>query len=234
MKKVKCSVEVDLDILNNQLYESNLEIEWLIKETPHIKDPESLHEAERRIGEATNRLAARISALKTQESLNKDEIRNEQRKVISSLPGKLKNQGMRKVKIATSFGRTIITVATYFSPKDKKDKREKKRRGIYPGLFLPGIHDRLTPKPASEISSTAVIVGSYAEARRVLKYRGISSDIKSICNVCRRHAQRAKLSVQTEGYSFSETLSGCRGCCFHRRRRCCFYEHSINPVVGTY
>jgi hypothetical protein len=140
MKKVKCSVEGELGVLNNQLYASKMEIEWLIKETPYIKGPESLHEAERRIGEATNRLATRISALKTQESLNKDEIRNEQRKIISSLPGKLKNQGMREVKMSTSFGRTQLF------------------RDV---VRLPGS-------------------------------------------------------------------------CFHRRRRCCFYEHSINPVVGTY
>ncbi|RWX49554.1 hypothetical protein VU00_12361, partial [Candidatus Electrothrix marina] len=47
---------------------------------------------------------------------------------------------------------------------------QKKRKGIYPGLFLLGIHDRLTPKLASEISLTAVIVGSYAEARQVMEY----------------------------------------------------------------
>jgi hypothetical protein len=101
-------------------------------------------------------------------------------------------------------------VATYFSQADRKDRRRKKRSGIYPGLFLSGIHDRLTPKLASEISSTSVIVGSYAEARQVLKDRGIFVDIKRVCNTCRRYAQRAKLSVRSEGYSFSETLSGRR------------------------
>jgi hypothetical protein len=210
MKKVKCSVESNLGILENQLYESQLEIEWLIKEIPHIKDPESLHETEELIGEATNRLAARILALKIQKSLNKNDIRDDQKKIISSTSQKLKNQRTQEVKIATSFGVTIMTVATYYSREDKKDNRKKKRSGIYPGLFLLGIHDRLTPKLASEISSTAVIVGSYAEARQVLSNRGISLDIKTICNTCLRYAQRAKLSAQTEGYSFSDTLSGCR------------------------
>jgi hypothetical protein len=39
MKKVKCSVEGDLGILENQLYESKLGIEWLIKEIPISKTP---------------------------------------------------------------------------------------------------------------------------------------------------------------------------------------------------
>jgi hypothetical protein len=210
MKKIKCSVEGNLGILENQLYENQLEIEWLIKEIPHIKDPNSLYEAERQIGEATNRLAARILALKIQESLNKKDIRDDQKKIISSTSQKFKNQRTQEVKIATSFGVTIMTVATYYSREDKKDNRKKKRSGIYPGLFLLGIHDRLTPKLASEISSTAVIAGSYAEARQVLINRGITLDIKTICNTSSRYAQRAKLSAQTEGYSFPDTLAGCR------------------------
>ncbi len=79
MKKVKCSVEGNLGILENQLYESQLEIEWLIKETPHIKKTKSLHEAEQRIGKATDRLAARILALKIQESLDKERELNNYR-----------------------------------------------------------------------------------------------------------------------------------------------------------
>ena len=210
MKKATCSVEENLGILENKIYDSQLEIEWLINEIAHIKDPVSLHEAERRIGEATDRLAARILALKVQESLNKKEIRDEQGKVISSVPKKLKNQGVREVKISTSFGVMITVVASYFSRADKKDKRRKKRSGIYPGLFLLGIHDRLTPKLASEISSSAVLVGSYAETQQILKERNISIDIKSIRTICHRYAQRGKLAVQAEGYSFSETLSGRR------------------------
>ena len=210
MKKATCSVPGNLGILENKIYDSQLEIKWLINEVPHIKDPASLYEAEQRIVEATNRLAANILALKIQESLNKEEIRDEQRKVISSVPKKMKNQGVREVKISTSFGVMITVVASYFSRAAKKDKRRKKRNGIYPGLFLLGIHDRLTPKLASEVSSIAVIVGSYAEARQVMESNGIFLDIKRIGNTCRRYAQRARLSARTKGYNFSETLSGGR------------------------
>lgn len=210
MKKATCSVDENLGLLNNQLYDSELEIEWLIHEEAHIKDAASLHEAEQRIGEATAKLAARILALKVQESLNKGMMQDEQKKIISSVPKKMKNQGVREVNILTSFGVTITVVASYFSQANKKDKRKKKRSGMYPSLFLLGIHDRLTPKLASEISSIAVIVGSYAEARQVMEGNGIFVDIKKICNTCRRYAQRAKLSAQTQRYNFSETLAGCR------------------------
>jgi len=71
MRKVTCSLEGNLGILENDIYDSRLEIEWLINEKSHIKDPDSLHEVEQRTVEITNKLAARIPALKIQESLNR-------------------------------------------------------------------------------------------------------------------------------------------------------------------
>jgi len=151
MKKATCSVSGNLGTLENAVHYSQLEIEWLINDVPHIKDASSLYEAEQEIREATNRLAANILALKVQESLDQNEIRDEEKKVIGSVPKKMKNQGVREVNILTSFGVTITVVASYFNQANKKDKRRQKRSGIYPGLFLLGIHDRLTPKIASEI-----------------------------------------------------------------------------------
>lgn len=103
MKKANSPVEANLGILENQLNDSLLEIEWLIKETPHIKDPDSLYEAEHQIGEATDRLTARILALKIQGSLNKQELRDNHSKITGSVSKKLKNQREREVNITTSF-----------------------------------------------------------------------------------------------------------------------------------
>ena len=136
MKRANCSVAENIGILENEIYVSQLEIKWLINEVPHIKDSASLYEAEQRILEATNRLAARIFTLKIQESLDKNEIRDEEKKVIRSVPKKMKNQGVREVKVLTSFGVMVTVVASYFNQAAKKDKRRQKRNGIYPGLFL--------------------------------------------------------------------------------------------------
>ena len=128
MKKATCSIDENLGILKNEIYDSQLEMEWLINEEPHIKDPASLHEAEQRIYEAANRFAARVFALKVQESMNKQGIKDEQKGIISSVPNKMKNQGTREVKISTSFGVIITVVASYFSRAGKKDKRGKKEK----------------------------------------------------------------------------------------------------------
>ena len=67
MRKVTCSVEGNLGILKNEIYDSQLEIGWLINEESHIKDPDSLHEVEQWTVEAANKLSARILALKIQQ-----------------------------------------------------------------------------------------------------------------------------------------------------------------------
>ena len=135
MKKAKCSGEGNIGILENQLYESHLEIEWLIAEIPHIKSPDALHAAEKKIGEATNRLAARILALKIQESLNKPEIQEDQGRVIKAISKILKNQKRKEVNVATSYGKTIVIVASYFSQEGKKDHRKKRGKEYIQACF---------------------------------------------------------------------------------------------------
>jgi hypothetical protein len=124
MKKATCSVSGNLGILENEIYDSELEIKWLINEKVHINDPASLYEIEERIREATNRLASRILALKVQESLDKNEIRDEEKKVIGSVPKKMKSQGARKVNILTSFGITITIVASYFNQANREHSQK--------------------------------------------------------------------------------------------------------------
>ncbi|WPD21919.1 MAG: hypothetical protein SD837_17135 [Candidatus Electrothrix scaldis] len=138
MKKATCSVEGNLGVLENEIYDSELEIKWLINEIFHINCPASLHKAEQQIVKATNRLAARILALKIQESLKRDKIQDEERKVVRSIPKKMKNQGVREVNISTSLGVTITVVASYFSRAVKKDKRRKKKKRHLSGLVSPG------------------------------------------------------------------------------------------------
>ncbi len=61
------------------------------------------------------------------QNMNKQELRDNQSKVIDFVPKKLKNQRAREVNISTSFGVMVTVVASYFSRADKKDRRRKKR-----------------------------------------------------------------------------------------------------------
>jgi hypothetical protein len=60
-------------------------------------------------------------------------------------------------------------------------------------LFLFGIHDRLTPGLASEISLMAVVLSSFEEARQILSERGLDIDGKKIGEIAKRYAKRAEV-----------------------------------------
>ncbi len=80
---------------------------------------------------------------------------------------------------------------------------------LYPGLFLLGIYDRLTPGLASEICMMATIVSSFQEASQIMSGRGISIDAKTICELSRRYAHRAEYAKNNVELNL-ESLSGRR------------------------
>ena len=82
--------------------------------------------------------------------------------------------------------------------------------GFYPGLFLFGIHDHLTPRLGSEISIMATIVSSFQEASQVLKEKGFKKAAKKIGEITKRYARRIEIAKQNQDMEITETLAGCR------------------------
>jgi hypothetical protein len=56
----------------------------------------------------------------------------------------------------------------------------------------------------------ATIVASFQEAGQVLQDHGIHIDTKTICEITRRYARRAKLIKQDSSVFQTESLAGCR------------------------
>ena len=81
---------------------------------------------------------------------------------------------------------------------------------MYPGLFIFGIHDHLTPSLGSEICKMATIASSFHEAGVILKDRGLDIDAKKIAEIVKRYARRAELIKEKTGIEITETLAGCR------------------------
>ncbi len=69
-----------------------------------------------------------------------------------------------------------------------------------------GIHDRCTPRLASEVSLTTVAMSSFEEAEKALADRGICLDISTIRNITIRFVARAKAAQRSEAYEFVETV----------------------------
>ena len=79
----------------------------------------------------------------------------------------------------------------------KKAQVEDEARGFI-RLYLLGIHDHCTPLLTSEIAQAAAALCSFEEARHMMECRGCMLDIKTVRNVTKRFASRARLGQKTD------------------------------------
>ena len=208
--KTESKGEEHLRLLKSQLQEALKEVEKLIEKDVEVRSPEELEELEKEIIGKTDNLAGLILGVGIQKSLNSEELKDESVALIKAFPKKMKNQGTREIIIRPLRGDSITVKTEYFSPKAKKDKRKKKRKGCYPGLVLLGIYDRCTPGLASEIALMATALSSFKEAQEIFQSKGIELNIKTIQRITVRFSERARISQSTQTDEFTETVAGCR------------------------
>jgi len=84
------------------------------------------------------------------------------------------------------------------------------RPGLYPALYLSGIHDHCSPASGAEISMMSVILSTFEEARRILEERGLVTDVKTIRKITLRFARRAEAMLKTDKNIINVTLAGSR------------------------
>jgi len=201
------SVSEQYDAIEKGIEKALQEIDLIKKERSLVKTAVELEALERRIIEATDKLAGALIAQKVQDSIKSKELKGESTQLVGTYPKKMKNQGLRDVTICPSRGEPFTVETTYFS---QKGKRKKRGVGFYPELILLGVHDRCTPGLASEVSLTTVAMSSFEEAKAALADRGICLDVSTIRNIAMRFSARAKASLRSEQYEFGETVAGRR------------------------
>jgi len=113
-------------LADRKIQEALNEIERIRKERCLVTSGQELEELERRIIEATNRLAGALVGQKVQQSVESSELREEGSQLAKSYPKPMKNQGLRDVTVRPSRGEPFTVEATYFSQKGKRKKRKKK------------------------------------------------------------------------------------------------------------
>ncbi|WP_054695291.1 hypothetical protein, partial [Desulfosarcina cetonica] len=85
------------DELQSQLNQALNELDEIRNTRQSITDPNSLEAAERAILKATDKIAALMTALKIQQAIDSDELREKADELVHAMPEKLKNQGRRPV-----------------------------------------------------------------------------------------------------------------------------------------
>lgn len=203
-------VQNHLALLKAQIDEVLREIEDLLSPGDVVHNAMELEALEKAIVCRTDRLAGVLIGYKVQQAIDSEELAEESRRLIDACPKKLKNQGRREVSIQPLRGEAVRIKTGYFSQKGKKDKRTKKRRGVYPTLILLGMYEHYTPGITSEISLFATVTSSFEEARQLLKAEGHEFNIKTIRAITLSYAARARAALHAQEGGFPETLSGCR------------------------
>jgi hypothetical protein len=112
--------------IDKKIEEALKEIENIHREKHLVKTAEELEALERRIIEATDRLAGALVAQKLHDSLQDPELKEEGLRLAKSHPKALKNQGLRDVLIRPSRGEPFTVKSSYFSRKGKRKKKIEK------------------------------------------------------------------------------------------------------------
>jgi uncharacterized coiled-coil DUF342 family protein len=115
------------DQIQSQINQALKELDQIRNNQQVIADPDTMEAVERTVVQVTDKIAALMTALKLQQAINSDEMRQKTDELVRNMPEKLKNQGPRLVSIQTSRGAAVQVAAPYFSRK-KKDKRKKKKK----------------------------------------------------------------------------------------------------------
>ena len=211
MKEIAPSVTKNLEALETKISDSLAEINRIREECILVKSGQDLEDVESKIIQATDKLAGALLGQKVQKSIIDPGLKEEGYKFTKAFPKNTKNQGPRDIDIQPSRGESFTVSSIYISQKGKR--RKKKRSGFYPELVLLGIHDRCTPKLASDVSLTCVSMSSFEEAARLLADGGISLGVDTIRNITVRFAQRSKVAQAAESQDFGETVEGRRVVC---------------------
>lgn len=143
----------------------------------------------------TRQLADLIVAHHLQKNLDKETLASDVKQLIGTQEGNLKHCGYRQVSIRFKGGTSVSVHTVYFARNCDKKKRKK---GLYPALKLLGIHERCSPGLASRISISSAALCSFEEAQHSLSQQGCDLNIKTIRNIVKRFAARARLAQQCD------------------------------------
>jgi ferredoxin-thioredoxin reductase catalytic subunit len=176
-----------------------------VSEVPLKGSADGLEDLDLGLQKLTNELSDYISAKKLQELLFSEDLIQAAVELIKGLPQKFKNYGFCETPVRMSNG-TVVTVLTPYFARPCHEKKTKKRgKGCYPGLILLGVLDHCMPRLASDVSMLSAALASLKEAQNMLMARGCKLDIKTIRNIVKRYAARAR-ACQENGEFLQDML----------------------------
>jgi hypothetical protein len=172
------------------------QIQEFIARKDKVNNEQDLEKLEQEVQLLTRTLGDAIVAQKVQQHINEDEAFHTQAlEFVHGVRRALVNKGRVLVHVTFAGGTTLPLSAVYWARKGRAGRRGK---GVYPELYLLGIHDHCTPFLASEIAQASAALCSLEEARHMMASRGCLLNIKTVRNITKRFAARARLGQKSE------------------------------------
>ncbi len=188
----------DIDTKLQELFSS---LEVLRERYLSINTADDLEKLELEARTIGLKIADLSTARVLQERIHQPQFREECRDFARNYGKKLVYKGLRMVCVCFPGGNSVRLQVPYWS---RKGAAGRKGKGLYPALYLLGIHDRCTPLLSSEIAMTSAALSSFEEARAMLESRGCSLNLKTIRKIAKRFANRARLSNNMDGLPLPE------------------------------
>jgi hypothetical protein len=161
-----------------------------------LNSPNDLMAFEQQLQQLTQRLHALLAAKAVQDALLADSMRQQVRNLLHTSPKRFKNQGWRPVSLRFAQGPPVVVFAAYHSR--GQNRSGKRCKGFFPALLVLGIHDHCSPSLASAAGQLVALLGSFAEAQRLLKQRGCTLCVNTLRRVAYRYCQRVRLAQKAK------------------------------------
>lgn len=176
-----------------------------------VSTPEELEALERDIRRQTDAVARLLLEKQVQASLETDGQKAKEAELIARWPGTMKNEGYETVQVRTLTGVPIRVRARYYRCVDRRTPTTR-RKGVYAGLAVLGIHERCTPLLGAIVSSWSALLGSFEEVRQVLSEQGVELGVKVVRLITYRYAERARTMQQVAHFAVGpdESVAGRR------------------------
>jgi hypothetical protein len=192
----RAGLMVHLIFLHGQLQLVQEDLAQLVHQPPPLTTPAHLLAYEQRLRALTQRLHALSCAKAVQESVLAPGLRQAGHGLLRSSAQGFKNQGWRPVTLRFAQGPAVVVFVAYYSRHPSRSS--KRAKGLYPALLLLGIHDHCAPALASAAGQLVALLGSFAEARRLLSWQGCLVSINTLRRVAYHYTTRVRLAQKAK------------------------------------
>ncbi len=178
--------------------------------TPTFNNAEAFEKDELEIYQLTNGLGDILVQYRLQEVCDQETLRQSGREFAKAFPGRVKDQGLKDVRVQTLHGGIITVKTPYFS---RNCDTKKPNRGCYPVLVLLGIYGyrpHVTPALSNYIVQMVAAMGSMEEAKVWLAKQGIEWSVNGIRTLTYQYAARARAAQQQQAVPIGESVAGRR------------------------